>query len=545
MMQFKTGNLQDMAGLRERAQILLVTATKVETNALHARFRPLHPRTRCLKITVDNQTYYIGRLGVYGVIHVQCQMGSVLPGASESTVAAAITQWGVKAVVMVGIAFGVDRKKQRVGDVLVSKTIIPYEIKRVGKEKVIPRGPIPPCGSTLLNRFTNGLRWAYSLERNQKARLIPADLLSGESLIDNAAHRTKLLEMFQQAAGGEMEGTGVFAAAHPKSIEWILVKGICDFADGKKSRGKKKNQLTAASSATSLCEHVLSQPGSFDGLGCFDLSARRSQTAVGRMNFEQVLFEVYDKPHERAYLARTVDDDINAVLGHQGIWISGPSGCGKTNALRRNLSINGKTFEFIDLSRCVGNSVPELFDTLQMEIAERLGVGRSERTVTCAGNNLSFHIGQVASLLAENVKHETHIIIDEIPLDGANFCEFADGIAAVIIMLGNQNSHKTAFYLATIIDPEHALKIVRSKLRARMRLLKMPVWSEADLTSLLRKIASLCPLHLSAAQKVRIVKAANGSPRDLKVMLKTWVMYRNTPGWSLERVLTECPGQPS
>jgi nucleoside phosphorylase len=124
--RFKASCLADVAPIKEKAKILLITATDVETRALHAHFRPLHPHGRCSTISMASQTYYVGRLGKYGVIHVQCQMGSVLPGGSGQTVAEAIAFWNVKAVVMVGIAFGVDRKKQRIGDVLVSKTVIPY-----------------------------------------------------------------------------------------------------------------------------------------------------------------------------------------------------------------------------------------------------------------------------------------------------------------------------------------------------------------------------------------------------------------------------------
>jgi nucleoside phosphorylase len=267
MTRFETSSSADVEHVKERARILLVTATNVETTALHAHLHPLRPSGRCSRMTVGNQTYYIGRLGRYGVIHVQCQMGSVLPGASECTVAEAIAFWGVKAVVMVGIAFGVDRTKQRIGDVLVSKTVIPYEIKRVGKRKPTHRNPIPPSGAILLNRFSNGRQWQHPLSRRQKARLIPAQLLSGESLIDKKQYRAQLLAAFPQAEGGEMEGAGVFAAAHQKGIEWILVKGICDFADGKKSHKKKSKQLVAATSAASLCAHVFSQPGTLDDLG--------------------------------------------------------------------------------------------------------------------------------------------------------------------------------------------------------------------------------------------------------------------------------------
>lgn len=542
-MKFKTITSPDVDELKELAQILLVTATDVETSALHDCLRPLPGRTQCLTMTDGNQTYFVGRLGGYGVIHVQCcQMGSVLPGASASTVAEAIAHWGVRAVVMTGIAFGVDRIKQRIGDILVSKMVIPYEVKRVGKGKVSPRGPIPPSRSVLLNRFSNGRQWDYPLARDKRARLIPTPLLSGESLIDDENYRTKLLKTFPQAEGGEMEGTGVFAAAHQKNIEWILVKGICDFADGKKSRGKKANQHTAAAAAVSLCSHVFSQPGAFDDLGCVDLTHGVRKQTGNRLSLDEVLFEVYDRAYERAYLERSIDKEISAVLEHQGLWISGPSGSGKTNALMRNLSTAGKSYEFIDLSMCVGVTVPELFKCLHEEIAERLKIPVANRTASLKRNGLSFHIGQIAKLLESNVNEETRFLIDEVPLDGAGFGAFSEGIAAILITLVNRNFHKAHFLLATIINPKSALTRVQAKLHERMRLLHIPLWTETEMNSLIKLVAGLFPLHLSKPEKAKIVKAANGCPRSMKIMLRNWCMFRNTPGWTLDRVISETPG---
>jgi nucleoside phosphorylase len=67
-----------------------------------------------------------------------------------------------------------------------------------------------------------------------------------------------LFERHPYAIGGEMEGVGLAAAAERERCEWILVKGICDWADGEKS---DNHQGFAAASCVSLVRHVLSQPG--------------------------------------------------------------------------------------------------------------------------------------------------------------------------------------------------------------------------------------------------------------------------------------------
>ena len=55
---------------------------------------------------------------------------------------------------------------------------------------------------------------------------------------------------------------GVYAAAHNLQIEWVVVKGISDYADGTKD-STKDWQPYASMMAASLVANVLSQPSVF------------------------------------------------------------------------------------------------------------------------------------------------------------------------------------------------------------------------------------------------------------------------------------------
>jgi hypothetical protein len=254
---------------------------------------------------------------------------------------------------------------------------------------------------------------------------------------------------------------------------------------------------------------------------------------------DEVLFEVYDRAYERAYLERSSDKEIGAVLSHQGLWVTGPTGCGKTNALRRNLCRVGKPFEFIDLSKCIGASVPDLFAALHLEIAERLAVPLPRKQPPLKANRQSFHIGEIATLIERQIRDDTCLLIDEIPLDGADFVAFSEGVAALIVTLANRKIHKAPLLLASIADPTDNFKRFHKKVHERVRLLHMPQWPEVETNALLELISKLLPLHLSKPDKTRIVKAADGCPRSMKIMLKNWCMFRKTPGWSLDRVISE------
>ena len=144
---------------------------------------------------------------------------------------------------MVGIAFGVNAKKQSVGEVLISQQLMLYELQRIGTSKdnakslVIPRGDRPHASSWLLDRFHNAE--AYWDDRFKVSFGL---ILSGEKLVDNVDFREQLKQFEPEAIGGEMEGAGLYTACQDAKVDWILVKAICDWADGNKKRNKKENQ---------------------------------------------------------------------------------------------------------------------------------------------------------------------------------------------------------------------------------------------------------------------------------------------------------------
>jgi nucleoside phosphorylase len=109
----------------------------------------------------------------------------------------------------------------------------------------------------LLNRFRNVINWSFLDPSGSPCALHFGPILSGEKLVDNGNFKKSLFTEFPTAIGGEMEGAGLAAAAERSRHDWIVVKGICDWADGQKS---KQHQGFAAASAVSLVRHVLSQP---------------------------------------------------------------------------------------------------------------------------------------------------------------------------------------------------------------------------------------------------------------------------------------------
>lgn len=243
-----------------KADVLLLTVTEVESKAVLSLIKKFFNRD-FERHFINEKTYYdLGSIGGARTYMVQSEMGGGGLSGSLLTAAKGIDALSPLSVVMLGIAFGVNPEKQKIGQILVSKQIVAYELQRVGRDTegrtdVIIRGDRPQASPKLLDRFRSGvIDW-------QGAKVDFGLILSGEKLIDNKGFRDELRAKEPEAIGGEMEGGGLYAAAQSRGVDWILVKAICDWADGEKHINKQRNQQKAALNAAKFTLHVIQQGG--------------------------------------------------------------------------------------------------------------------------------------------------------------------------------------------------------------------------------------------------------------------------------------------
>ena len=169
--------------------LLLVTVNDIETNSLLSRLKPLEDYSDILVAYSKNNTYFIGRFGAYNVIHVQSDMGAMNRDAVMTTVDNAIKMWNPRGIIMVGVAWGMNKGKQRIGDVLISKKILQYETAKISNGSTIPRGADTEAGGVLTNRFKSCMDWEYLLEDGKAAKKYMGTVLSGEKLLDDKNYR--------------------------------------------------------------------------------------------------------------------------------------------------------------------------------------------------------------------------------------------------------------------------------------------------------------------------------------------------------------------
>jgi adenosylhomocysteine nucleosidase len=155
---------------------------------------------------------------------------------------------GAQGIVQLGMAFGIDPRIQRPGDVLVSSSLVSYDNRTIKAappsrlQRLLRLEPPPyiidysntdrqPARPSLVELFL----------REKKRGPHPFDvhvgaILSGAARIQSRRFRDELVRGVpageDPVVGGEMEGVGLLAASLAANDPiWCVVKGISDFAD--------------------------------------------------------------------------------------------------------------------------------------------------------------------------------------------------------------------------------------------------------------------------------------------------------------------------
>lgn len=242
---------------------LFITANKHEREAFEAEFVGQKSKY------ILGKKYDLGFFGRYPAAYIHMDEQGVINPASVQLAGQLVEELSPAAVVMVGIAFGVCEQKQKIGDVLVSDKILPYDSQKILDDTTEYKESPKEVGFRLLNAFREHREWEYRLPNAQRAAVHIGSVLTGSRLVDSYEYRTKLLDDFaaDQPIGGEMEAQGIYSVCRLHGIaEWIIVKGICDWGYQKNTPDKETNQRIAANAAVAYCLYVFSREGVFDSL---------------------------------------------------------------------------------------------------------------------------------------------------------------------------------------------------------------------------------------------------------------------------------------
>lgn len=221
--------------LPPRCDVLLFVATSTEADQLEAAAKEWEVPFQKKGSTLGNYRD-LGKVGARRVLVVRTDMGAIGRGASAARALRYKEATGATGMISLGMAFGIDRKTQKYGDVLVASSVLPYDDRQVHTvdgnltysydDKWRPFHANP----SLLEVFENHVR-----ANKESFSVSFGALLSGGARIRSEPYKKMLIERTahcgEQVIGGEMEGAGLLAASDPDEPSWVIVKGISDFAD--------------------------------------------------------------------------------------------------------------------------------------------------------------------------------------------------------------------------------------------------------------------------------------------------------------------------
>ena len=242
--------------------LLIVSALKLERDAVLKRLRDV---TECM---VANFPAHVGMIDGRKVT-VVCLHGMGNINAAAKT-ALTLERVPASLVVLAGIAGGIKSRTTELfsaqghllGDVLVAEQVIDYESGKQRPGGLERRPRAMPSSPQLLAaaRETSLADWVHSIsvERPDGAgnRVMPqlhfGTVGSGEKVITDPAFVDPLMQVWTQLIGVEMEGLGVAIACHQRQPApgFIMVKGICDWADPEKNDEWQAYAADAAAAVT-------------------------------------------------------------------------------------------------------------------------------------------------------------------------------------------------------------------------------------------------------------------------------------------------------
>ena len=235
--------------LTQDIKFLLMPATPAEEEQVLLYLEPKDESSdKYIKTSVNNIPLYIGKYGKNPVIVAKTALTQDKQGPTDAGIVAAIILTKIKSieyVVAVGVCFGIDKKTQRLGDVVISSIICDFVNKREGTI-VYPRGSQDGVGDKILNIFTPPHN--FKMPHNNNVRTGP--VISQPDLVDNPTVKARLVNFRPDAVGGEMEGSAINAAVKKKPpATCIVIKGIGDWGDGNKKGSKEWKPYAARAAA--------------------------------------------------------------------------------------------------------------------------------------------------------------------------------------------------------------------------------------------------------------------------------------------------------
>lgn len=246
-----------------KTDCLIITALPKEFDAVRSQYRNWKPVTHPATTAALYETMSPGGLRVVAAIGTT--MGQLAASAMATQLLHALDPG---AVLLVGIAGGMDRNI-KLGDVVASEQIVSYEIGKMTDDGFGPRWSVFRTDARMLSRLNSWSpqtwpQYVRTVSPSRTAsRLHVGVYLSGDKVIADSTSAGVLKSVWSRAAAVDMEASAVASAIYhaPRHPPFLVLKGICDYADASKNDDWQEYASEAAATCafSFVIEHL--QPG--------------------------------------------------------------------------------------------------------------------------------------------------------------------------------------------------------------------------------------------------------------------------------------------
>ena len=238
-------------GIVKNIDIILVTATITEYRAVVRTAKPTgRDGKKYIKVTTEDGSakFMLGSYGKKTVAIIRTGQG---PKETRKKLEKVQSIIKAKYVIAIGICYGMNDEKSKLGDIIVAEYVWDISETRVidGKKEFNPK--VYPTGAKLQNIFTDHDTFTVlpDMPDVKPVKIHYGILVTEDTLVDSQDHKEDILEQIPKAIGGEKEAEGINAAATNGHYEWIVIKAIADWGDGNKEPFRKCQEYASIAAA--------------------------------------------------------------------------------------------------------------------------------------------------------------------------------------------------------------------------------------------------------------------------------------------------------
>lgn len=231
--------------------ILVLTANPIERGVLHRYLADCFGEAWAVYMA-GADAYQVIRVNRRTVVHVHAERTG--DEYTRQAIDRAAEIFNIDYIFLLGICYGIDYNKQKIGTTIISDRVIGYRVNFRDEEgHETPYAPEEefnerpqPAFARSVHTYTNYVQATVDpLAKDGNAPRVtarPGTFLSTNSLVSSRQVKDSLVTKFQRAGikalGGEMEACGIFKSACFRERDfrkWMVIKSICDWGESKNS----------------------------------------------------------------------------------------------------------------------------------------------------------------------------------------------------------------------------------------------------------------------------------------------------------------------